>query len=219
MLLSCYFVDATKYFKHFKLDLLAIESNWDVKNMMITKLFIDIFEDSSSPDLVKKVQASGVTNMNKNFLQENLNDFCSLNNEDSKIFKNLISGLDAALICLKYTSGTFSNNNSFAITITNLLLNNFITGFGRNFPKQPYQQTASCPNPPLRCTKDIYFYRDTDNPVLLRGAVVNGPELKFNILIDNKDNSSQEFFDYKFEDKRTNVAESSVSLYQTRLLN
>lgn len=51
----------------------------------------------------------------------------------------------------------------------------FVVGLGHNPPKQPYHAASSCPSRPVACGWDAFRKKD-DNPQILFGALVSGPD-------------------------------------------
>ena len=132
-------------------------------------------------------------------------------NKTGTVFKSLTNLVNSAAICLQATT-QFDNTELFPVfefstAASELLINNFIIGHGKVYPKQAYHKGSSCPLRPLLCSYEIYFKRDFPNPNLLEGGVINGPEITWQ--------GNRNSFDYDFLDKRTDIEVNKVSLLQT----
>ncbi|XP_022200004.1 endoglucanase E-4 [Nilaparvata lugens] len=51
----------------------------------------------------------------------------------------------------------------------------FVIGFGENYPKKPFHAGSSCPIKPVKCGWEAYN-STKDNPQVLHGALVSGPD-------------------------------------------
>ena len=89
---------------------------------------------------------------------------------------------NAAFICLRAAEAGLSPTSYRALAKQqiNLMLGDtgrsYVVGFGVNPPLQPHHRAASCPNTPASCGW-TQFHAITDNPQVINGALVGGPNV------------------------------------------
>ncbi|XP_076819703.1 uncharacterized protein LOC143465353 [Clavelina lepadiformis] len=62
----------------------------------------------------------------------------------------------------------------------------YVIGFGINYPKRPHHRASSCPTRPQRCDWQ-HFSTKANNPVILEGALVGGPDISDRYKDSRKD--------------------------------
>lgn len=196
-------------FEEGRLDLVAVDNNWDSKAVdaqLLMALEVGSYNSNLKKNNIENQGLSDATNNKETFLKP-ITEFCKFKNRTGTVFNSLTQLINSATICLQTTNQLNLPVYQFSIAVSELLINNFIIGYGKVYPKQAYHKGASCPLRPLLCSYEIYYERDFPNPNLLEGGVVFGPRITWR--------GERNSFDYEVEDKRVNSGENSVSLLQT----
>ncbi|XP_021924915.1 uncharacterized protein LOC110832327 [Zootermopsis nevadensis] len=96
-------------------------------------------------------------------------------------FGTLCHAANVAFVCLQAADAGISPSRyrEFARRQIDYMLGDsgrsFVVGFGYNYPRQPHHAASSCPTRPAPCGWDAFGW-PRDNPQLLQGALVSGPD-------------------------------------------
>lgn len=96
-------------------------------------------------------------------------------------FGTLCHAANVAFVCLQAADAGISPTKyrEFARRQIDYMLGDsgrsYVVGFGYNYPKQPHHAASSCPTRPAPCGWDAFNW-PRENPQLLKGALVSGPD-------------------------------------------